>query len=66
MWHVMPSMKSHMCALNGEYRKILKTAKSFKKARRVKVPYTQELCLEVLASGKVVWGDSGTEVSQTA
>jgi hypothetical protein len=32
----------------------------------VKVPYTQELCLEVLASGKVVWGDSSTEVSQPA
>jgi hypothetical protein len=43
MWHVMPNMKSQVCALNGEYRKILKTAKSIKKALRVKVPYTQEL-----------------------
>ena len=28
MWHVVPSMKSHVCALNGEYRKILNRAKS--------------------------------------
>jgi len=36
------------------------------KVQRVKVPYTQGLCLEVSASGKVVWGDPYTEVSQTA
>jgi hypothetical protein len=52
MRHAVPSLKSHVCALNGEYRKILKTAKSIKKVQRVKVPYTQGLCLEVLASGK--------------